>query len=697
VRHEKKILAAAILAACGGYTTTGVAQVTGQSDREIEELLVFGTQGARDSSTGSRLDLTVLETPATVDIIDGEAIRARIDTNVLEAVTRSAGFTNESNPGNGNSSIAARGFDGQGSVTKLYDGTNYFNAAGTITFPFDTWGVERIEVLKGPSSVLYGEGGIGGAINIIPRRPERESSGDVRVVMGEDATAFVGLDYTTGMGDSAAFRVDYSKSESDNWVYDGKSEAEMLSLAFSFDVTDDLHLSLRYDAGDQKPMRYFGIPVVDGDLFEPFLESNFNVADSEIRYEDDSVRLKADWQATEYVGLQAELYQLSTERFWKNSEYYFYDTTTQLLDRFDPLVIGHDMDHTGARANISFRPSSGIQATVGVELNEISFERPTNFGPGNPNPIDFDTDFDTVDPFNFQPGTLSDLTDAFVVPDNQSDVTQHAVFGEAQFNPTDRFAIVAALRFDDYDTFYERVGRAPVDQQSDSLTGRVGVVFDLDDDTALYAQYGTGATHPSSSVVTASAINAEADMIESEQIEIGVKHQVLDTGLSFHLALFNIVKNDLIEDDPTSGDPDDLLLIPEQTSAGIEVGLTYTASESLQIYGNLAALDAETNTGETPLFVPERTLNAGFAWGVADALRLIADVRYVGERYDSSLPIPAYTVVDASVRWDASDRIAVTLKAENVLDEVYVTSNYYSDTWFVGKPRTLSAAFDYRF
>ena len=95
---------------------------------------MFGTQAGNESTTGSRLNLTVLETPATVDIIDGDAIRARIDTNVLEAVTRSAGFTNEANPGNGSSSIAARGFSGQGSVTKLYDGTNYYTAATRSRF-----------------------------------------------------------------------------------------------------------------------------------------------------------------------------------------------------------------------------------------------------------------------------------------------------------------------------------------------------------------------------------------------------------------------------------------------------------------------------------------------------------------------------------------------------------------------------------
>ena len=76
MQQKKTTLAIAVLAACGGYTATGVAQVTGPSASNVEEVLVFGTQGTRETTTGSRLNLTVLETPATVDIIDGDAIRA---------------------------------------------------------------------------------------------------------------------------------------------------------------------------------------------------------------------------------------------------------------------------------------------------------------------------------------------------------------------------------------------------------------------------------------------------------------------------------------------------------------------------------------------------------------------------------------------------------------------------------------------
>src|SRR5262245_39295213 len=68
VQHNKKILATAVLAACGGYSSSGIAQSTSA----VEEVIVFGTQGARDSTTASRMNLTLLETPATVDVIDGD-------------------------------------------------------------------------------------------------------------------------------------------------------------------------------------------------------------------------------------------------------------------------------------------------------------------------------------------------------------------------------------------------------------------------------------------------------------------------------------------------------------------------------------------------------------------------------------------------------------------------------------------------
>lgn len=109
------------------------------------------------NATGSRLNLTPLETPASITTIDGDTIRARGDQSIVEAQTRAPGITSVANLGNGGTALAARGFSGQGSVLQLIDGVRLFPAAGTITFPTDPWMVEKIDVLSGPASVLYGQ------------------------------------------------------------------------------------------------------------------------------------------------------------------------------------------------------------------------------------------------------------------------------------------------------------------------------------------------------------------------------------------------------------------------------------------------------------------------------------------------------------------------------------------------------------
>lgn len=666
----------------------------------VEEISVLSPQVVEESATGSRLGLSVMETPATIEIISGSTIRERLDTSVLEAVTRSAGFTNEANPGNGGQSIAARGFRGEGAVTKLFDGTNYYTAAGTQTFPFDTWGVERIEILKGPSSVLYGEGGIGGAMNVIPKTPEKEHSGQVRVTAGEDDTTFVGIDLTGGLTNTLAYRLNYSNSQSDNWVKNGDSEADMLSLALRWEMSENLILSARYDYADQNPMQYFGIPVVDGDFASGLDDANFNVGDADVSYQDQAFRLKADWAISESISMVSEAYHLKTKRFWKNAEFYSLDSTTGLVDRFDPLVIGHDMEHDGLRVNFVFdneRVNRNLRSSLGFEINKIDFERPSNFGPANPNPIDWGGDVDTVDPNDFHPGTLSDLTDADVRLDNVSDVDQYAIFTESQFQATDKLAIVVGLRYEDVETDYKRFGRDPVYQTVDEVTGRFGLVYDVNNATALYTQYATGATHPSDSLVTASAANRESDFIKSEQIEVGIKQQLMDGQFEWTMAIFDIVKNDLVEDDPDSGNPGDKIVIPEQTARGLELGFNVYLNPHLQFYGNGSLLEADTDAGVAPSYIPEKTANLGVKWRVHEKVQWIADVRYVGERFHPSIPIPSYTVIDSSARIYLSDRSSLTVRVDNLTDENYASASYYSSTWLIGKPRTISLTADYSF
>src|SRR4030095_4499542 len=119
------------------------------------------------------------------------------------------GVTNRSNPGNAGVGVAARGFSDTHSVMQLFDGELMFVGAGSVSFPFDPWMVERIEVLGGPASVLYGSGAIGGVVNVVPRRPSLSSKGTtIRVGAGSFNTWRGALGTAGAIGMSTAYRLD---------------------------------------------------------------------------------------------------------------------------------------------------------------------------------------------------------------------------------------------------------------------------------------------------------------------------------------------------------------------------------------------------------------------------------------------------------------------------------------------------------
>ncbi|WP_175705039.1 TonB-dependent receptor plug domain-containing protein, partial [Burkholderia ambifaria] len=97
----------------------------------------------RPQETGSRLGLTPLETPASVEQIDRATLVERGDALIVDAVSRATGIAASPHPGNGDSELSSRGFVGASSVTQLFDGVRPYGAIG-VTYPFDTWSVDHI-------------------------------------------------------------------------------------------------------------------------------------------------------------------------------------------------------------------------------------------------------------------------------------------------------------------------------------------------------------------------------------------------------------------------------------------------------------------------------------------------------------------------------------------------------------------------
>lgn len=653
------------------------------------------------STGGSRLNLTPKETPASVEVITGETIRERGHITVNEAASRATGFTSTGNPGNGGTGLSVRGFEGHGSVMQLYDGTQIYVGNGTVSFPFDTWTADRIEILRGPASVLYGAGAIGGALNVVPKKPNRNAfENEALVEFGSDMTKTLAAGSGGPLSNKLSYRADIVGRHSDGWVDRGESESVAFSLALRADVSDTFAITLRNDYGYQQPMKYFGTPLVNGRLDESLREKNYNADNTIIEYRDNWSQLKLDWQASNSLKLSNTSYFLTTDRHWRNVESYSFNAATGLIDRSDYLEILHDQEQYGNRTEASLENSlfgRRNQTSVGVDVNLVHYDRRNNSPFGGSS---------SVNPYSFNPG-LFDSPDPTTKEFN-AETLQYSTFAENRLFLTDRWTLVGGLRFDHIDLERENLRNTQtVDKTFTDVTWRAGTVFNLTKDTALYGQYAT-AVDPVGGIVSLAPANSRFTLATGEVVEVGVKQSFMQGRGEWTFAGYNIVKKDILSRDPNN--PSVTQQIGEQSSRGIEAAIGFDLTRTLRLEANAALLNAEfkafteaggvSRAGNRPPNVPEQVGNLWLTWAFAPEWKARGAARYVGETFSdnaNTLNRPDYVLFDAGVAWSPMQSLTVALQVFNILDKVYAVTSYSDQQWILGRPRTALLSTSVRF
>jgi len=661
------------------------------------------------TSAGSRLNLNAMETPASVESLSGEQVRARGDRSVQDAVSRSTGISRTGTPGDGGTSLQARGFTGQSSVMQLYDGNRMYTGMGTVTFPVDTWSVERVDVLRGPASVLYGEGATGAVVNVIPKKPfEGEIENHVRVGYGSFDRQQQAFDSGGSLTDTLSYRLNLNRLRSNGWVDRGDSSSDFISAALRWQATDDLTFTLAHDYGDQRPQNYFGTPLINGQLKDSLRNKNYNVRNDKQHYNDQWTRLTTDWQINDAVSASNELYYLKAQRRWQNAENYNFDADSQLLSRSGYFGIGHKQEQVGDRQTFTFKHSLfGLdsQTVTGVDYNHIRFQLNSN-SPFN----DVLPNGQPLDLYHPQPGyfeSANPYRDQF-----DSTTKQMSVFAENRTQLSERWSLVTGVRRD-----YVHVDRNNLvdgSQSDKTLTGnnwKAGLVFALTQDTSFYGQVATS-TDGIGGLISLSPSQQQYDLSTARQTEIGLKQLFWDQRGEFTLAAYRIVKKKLLTDDP--GNPTLKQQVGQQSSNGLEASLDLQLPNAWQLQANAAIVKAKyddfeevvdgvpvSRNGNRPVDVPRRTANLWLSKALTDELKAGAGVRYVDARYADMAnrnELPSYTVVDATLSWKALRNTTLGLQVNNLFDRTYAQSQYNEgQQWILGEPRSFFVTADYTF
>lgn len=648
----------------------------------------------------SRLGLTALEMPASVETLDGDAIRLRGDLTIQDAAARATGIVNTS--GVFGYGLSARGFTGQNSVMTLYDGMRMYN--NTLTFPADPWMAQSVEILRGPASVLYGEGAIGGAVNVVRKQPsdQMEASGRVGVSSYDSFNVAAGAGGPISEG--IAFRADASYRRSEGWMDRGDSDALALSGAIRFKPATDLSITLSHDHSVQNPRTWFGVPLVNGRLDRSIARNNYNVADARLRFRDNWSQAKVEWTPSDALTIRSTFYHLWANKYWKNAESLTYVAATESraaqVRQSSFLELYHIQKQTGNRTTANLNHDlAGLENSlvVGFDINRISYKNVSNSG-NNATRL--------VDAAYPDPGLFIHQSSATTKARYTNRIRQYSIFAEDRLKFSDRFSLVGGLRYDRPEITKTDYGNAANNFTStpDAVTWRVGAVYNPVPSLALYGQYATAAD-PVGALVSTSVAQSDFDLSTGRQYEAGIKHIFWGSRGQWTLAVYDIVKRKLLTSDPLI--PTIQVQVGQQSSRGVEASLFLEPVDHLSVTLNGSLLRARYDdfaesvggvlfqrAGNRPTNVATKTANAFVSWEFMKGWVLDGGVSYVGKRYQdaaNSRVVPAYTLTDAGLRWQFVEGASVAVRIRNIFDTTYARATYGSTQWVLGDPRMVEA------
>ena len=400
------------------------------------------------AGTGSRLPISVRDTPATVTIVSRELIEQRGALDTQEILRSVPGVTAAAPPGSAGS-VVYRGF-GAAQLTQLFNGiTVQYDAIAAR--PVDSWVYDRVEAIGGPSTFLYGAGAVGGSINYVTKIAQmarNTASAQLRVGSFGTVEGSAGVNWRFGQGRVRhAVRVDANQSVTDGYV--DRTDRSALSSAASWRVDAGSRLShtlaveYQHETADRP---YWGTPLLtptvgNGRVLAGTRYKNYNSSDGLYEQKVGWARSLTDVRLGD-VQLTNTVYFYDALRDYQNVEVYRFVSDNTLVSRSSPLLQRHDQRLLGDRVQAAWSGRLGPLAMDWAGGVDVSANEQTRF------PLSLNSTVSIVDPINFTTESFFSIPGMVPVytPDRTNDVTTVAAYVENRTKLTSAFSLVTALR-----------------------------------------------------------------------------------------------------------------------------------------------------------------------------------------------------------------------------------------------------------
>ena len=671
------------------------AQQAGDQAHALDGVTVI----AERATTATKTDTPLTETPQSVSVVTSALFTDRGAQNLQETLRYSAGVVADAWGLDTRADASTiRGLD----PVQYVDGMRRLYNFSPMARP-EVYGLERVEVLRGPSSMLYGAGAAGGIINAISKRPNFQTGGEIGLQLGSFDRRQLQGDVTGQLGDSGNLAGRLVGVVRDSGMQTDQIDDDRVYIAPSITwrgENSNLTVLASYQRDKTASSQQF-LPVVATLLAPPgrkldpgtFLgDKDFDKLDSRVASTtvlfDHAFNDVVTWRSNlRYIDAKTDFREIFPDTY-SNPEYPFIDADGRVVNRLTYGVKPNDRILT-ADNSLQFDFATGTFQHVllaGIDYTDFREESSTFSGVTTP--------IDIYDPVSTGV-TIPEYSD---LPDQRS--TQTGVYVQDQIRWADRVTMVLGARRDRVVSKTQGMD----DQTDNETTWRVGVIGDVGANVSPYVTY----TESFLPVLGQDVYGNPFVPMRGEQIETGVKWQPTRNAM-VTAAFYRIT-----DTNRQTNDPENVLNVVqtgEIESKGFELEGAFVFDNDFTLTASYSHSEAEVTRSniewevgrrlnDTPQDLASLWLAKGFQ--IADDMTLRAGLggRYVGSTVSAgpttSIRSPGNTLADAMLELQLPSWV-FSLNVTNLFDKEYFGPCRYFGDCFTGNPRSVVGTVSYRF
>ncbi|MBS7663892.1 TonB-dependent siderophore receptor [Pseudomonas lalucatii] len=698
---QRRLLASAIGLAMASWAGAGMAAQSGEAV-ELGSVTVNGQQedGYKvDKASSPKYSAPLLDTPQTITVVPRAVIEEQNALSLRQVLSNVSGITFAAGEGGGGlgDSINIRGFGANNSIQ--IDGLR--DSAQTTRN--DSFNLEAVEVIKGPSSTYGGAGATGGVVNLVSKTPEARAFNRASVGLGTDNYQRLTADLNQPLDEleGAALRLNLMGHQNE---VAGREHIDLerwgVAPSLSFGMDGPTRLTLSYFRQSDKNLPDYGLPARNGEVLAGVDRDNYygfhNIDTEETDVDAFTVEFEHDFN--DRLSFSNLARYMETQRLTVVSASHI-NVSGQPVGRYVPAgPQGHGRDYDTSLAinqsNLTWRFNTGPLAHTlvsGLEVSREDYAR-TTFTHG----LDFSgRNFDIFNPPGYYTGPTNKQDTARV----EAQLDGEAVYLFDTIALNEQWDLSAGLRYDHVEGEAKNASIAAVpgygnqyswsddlESSDEVVSSRLGLVYKPADNGRIYLAWGNS-FNPSAEDLASrgaglAANNQDLDPEENETWELGTKWELLDQRLALNAAIFRVTKtNGRVANSDPLGDP--IILDGKQRVDGLELGVSGKLSARWDVFANYTYLDSEiikaaaadvAQEGQALANTPPHSFSLWSTYQLAPAWELGYGAQYVGKRNVTNVDtakVAEYWVHSAMLGYQVSDALELQLNVRNLFDEEY--------------------------